>query len=120
MREFWNVGVDLYMVEAIVDKGLASERKVQLPVRVDQKVVLSEADLALLEEEDAALAPEEPVARIMIAEGGEPVEETAPVADLTDDMSPGAGRTIYYIAAAALAALLLGTTLIIRRRASKA
>lgn len=106
VREYRNVGVDVYMVAAVVDKGLATERKVQLPVRVDQKVVLSDADLAALEEEDNALAPEEPVFRVT----GDPVAE---------EVSPGAGNTNYYIAAAVLAALILGTTLITRRRAIK-
>jgi hypothetical protein len=67
LREFFNVKVDVYMVEATIDKGLATEQKIQIPVRVDTKTALSEADFALLTEQDNALAPEEPVMRIMSA-----------------------------------------------------
>lgn len=113
VREFWNAGVDVYMVEAIVDKGLAGERKVQLPVRVDQKAVISEAELAALEEEDNTLAPDEPQVRIMTAAEGEPAAEA-------EDLASGSSKAFYYSTALALAVLLTGTALIFRRRAKKA
>ncbi len=72
LREFFNVKVDVYMIEATIDKNLSTEQKIQIPVRVDTKTVLSEADFAMLAEEDNALAPEEPVMRIMSV-GDEPV-----------------------------------------------
>ncbi|MEW6522198.1 MAG: hypothetical protein AB1445_01275 [Bacillota bacterium] len=99
---------DVYMVEAMINKGLANEQKIEVPVRVDQKAVLSPDELKTLEEEDIQLDAGEPVFRVT----GEPVAE---------EVSPGAGHTIYYIyiAAAVLAALILGTILIIRRRAIK-
>jgi len=87
LREFFNVKVDVYMVEATIDKGLATEQKIQIPVRVDTKTVLSEADFALLTEEDNAQAPEEPVMRIMSATvedksvENQPVDPETPVTD---------------------------------------
>ena len=87
LREFFNVKVDVYMVEATIDKGLATEQKIQIPVRVDTKTVLSEADFALLTEEDNAQAPEEPVMRIMSATvedksvENQPVDPNTPVTD---------------------------------------
>jgi len=87
LREFFNVKVDVYMVEATIDKGLATEQKIQIPVRVDTKTVLSEADFALLTEEDNAQAPEEPVMRIMSATAEDksvenhPVDPNTPVTD---------------------------------------
>jgi len=87
LREFFNVKVDVYMVEATIDKGLATEQKIQIPVRVDTKAVLSEADFALLTEEDNALAPDEPVMRIMSATvedksvENQPVDPETPVTD---------------------------------------
>jgi len=87
LREFFNVKVDVYMVEATIDKGLATEQKIQIPVRVDTKTVLSEADFALLAEEDNAQAPEEPVMRIMTATvedksvENQPVDPNTPVTD---------------------------------------
>lgn len=110
VREYWNVGVDVYNVVAVIDEGLATETKVEVPVRVDRKAVLSAADLTALEAEDTALAPEEPVFRIMAAEGGEPV---------ADEALPGSGNTIYYITGAALVATLLSVMLVVRRRAHK-
>jgi len=79
LREFFNVKVDVYMVEATIDKGLATEQKIQIPVRVDTKAVLSEADFALLTEEDNAQAPEEPVMRIMSATVEDKSVENQPV-----------------------------------------
>lgn len=111
VREFWNAGVDVYMVVAVVDGGLATERELQIPVRVDQKVVLSDAEFAALEEEDKALEPEEPVARILAVEGDEA---------LAEDTSNEAGSTVYYLSAAALAAMLLSAVLYLRRKASRA
>lgn len=113
VREFRNAGVDVYMVEAIVDKGLAGERKVQLPVRVDQKIVISEAELAALEEEDNTLAADEPQVRITTTAEGEPVAEA-------EDLASGNGKAFYYGTALALAALLTGTALIFRQRAKRA
>lgn len=113
VREFWNVGVDVYMVEAVVNKGLADERKIQLPVRVDRKEVLSGAALLALEEEDRALAPAEPVFRVMAAEGNDAAAEEL-------QQPSGSGSTVLYVSAAALAALLTGAALFIRRRTSKA
>jgi len=110
VREYWNVEVDVYMVVAVVDKGLATERKLEIPVRVDRKAVLGADELAALEAEDNALAPEEPVARILMAEGSEAAaEETA----------AGAGNVTPYILAAALAAILVSAALIVRRKAAK-
>jgi len=110
VREYWNVGVDVYNVVAIIDEGLATETKVEVPVRVDRKAVLSAAELTALEEEDTALAPEEPVMRIMAAEGDEPAAE---------ETLSGSGNTIYYITGAALMAIILGVTLAVRRKARK-
>lgn len=67
VQEYWNTGVEVYNVVAVIDKGLATERVVQIPVRVDQKVVLSDAEMTALKEKDKALAPEQPVMRIMMA-----------------------------------------------------
>lgn len=92
LREFFNVKVDVYMVEATIDKGLATEQKIQIPVRVDTKAVLSEADLALLTEEDNALAPEEPVMRIMSATVEDKAVENHPAdpnTPVTDDQTAG-------------------------------
>jgi hypothetical protein len=110
VREYWNVGVDVYNVVALIDEGLATETRVEVPVRVDRKAVLSASELTALEEEDNALAPAEPVFRITAAEGGEPA---------ADEALSGAGNTIYYITGAALVATLLGVMLVVRRRAHK-
>jgi hypothetical protein len=67
VQEYWNIGVDVYNVLAVIDKGLATERKIQIPVRVDQKIVLSDTEMTALKEEDKALAPEQPVMRILMA-----------------------------------------------------
>jgi hypothetical protein len=67
VQEYWNTGVEVYNVVAVIDKGLATERKIQIPVRVDQKVVLSDAEMTALKEKDKALAPEQPVMRILMA-----------------------------------------------------
>lgn len=92
VREFWNVKVDVYMIEAIIDKGLATEKKVQVPVRVDQKVVLNEAELAVLDENDKNLASSDPQIRIMTA------------TDLTGESAKDDQKTnvVYYMVAAAV------------------
>ena len=45
LREFFNVKVEVYMLEAVIDQGLASELKIQVPGRVDEKVVLTADEL---------------------------------------------------------------------------
>lgn len=94
VREFWNVKVDVYMIEAIIDKGLATEKKVQVPVRVDQKVVLNEAELAVLDENDKNLASSDPQIRIMTA------------TDLTGESAKDEQKTnvVYYMVAAVVLA----------------
>lgn len=115
VREFWNMGVDVYMAEAVINSGLPSEQKVQVPVRVDQKAVLTAEDLKALEEEDQRLAPSEPQARILKASAESvPAITAAPV----DAEQPAANYTNYYIAGAALLVVLAGmTVLFVRRRA---
>ena len=140
LREFFNLKADVYMVEATIDKGLSTERKIQIPVRVDTKAILSEADFALLVEEDNALAPDEPVMRIMTATddavtNDQPVSQTPPDAQnelITDtpleaqsqllaedgSASQTGGNTILFVGAAILAvAVLAGGYVAVRRRA---
>ncbi|MBT9173272.1 MAG: hypothetical protein DDT21_01666 [Syntrophomonadaceae bacterium] len=113
LREFWNIKVDVYMVEAVVNKGLASERKVEVPVRVDQKLVLSPAELSALEEEDRKLAPAEPQMRILTAEQ-QPEVIVAPAQDAS---LPAADYTGYYLTAAAMLTILGFGSLAMRRKA---
>lgn len=113
LREFWNSKVDVYMVEALINKGTDSSQKVEVPVRVDQKLVLSSAELSALEEEDRNLAPAEPQARILAAEQ-QPEAIPAPVRDTS---LPAADYTGYYLTAAALLAILGVGSLAIRRKA---
>ncbi|MBT9131382.1 MAG: hypothetical protein DDT42_01679 [candidate division WS2 bacterium] len=98
VREFWNVKVDVYMVVAIIDRGLPTEKKVQLPVRVDQKVVLTDAELKALEEQDNSLATSDPQIRILAVE-----QVTKP------------NYTPYYVLGIVLVGLL-GTAAFIRMR----
>jgi len=117
LRELFNLKLDVYMVEATIDQGLSTERKIQIPVRVDTKAILSEADFALLVEEDNALAPDEPVARIMTATVEEPVAEDLSVAEDAEVSNPG-GNTVLFVSAILLAvAVLAGGYAVIRRRA---
>lgn len=115
LREFWNVKVEVYMVEAVIDKGLASEQKIQVPVRVDQKAVLTADELKALEGEDNRLAPSDPQARIMSApttpaenSGAAPATDTA-AAPVTPN------NTAYYGMALVLV-VLIGTVAILRMR----
>lgn len=142
VREFFNAKVDVYMVDATIDKGLVTEEKLQVFVRVDTKAVLSEAELAYLVEEDNSLAPDEPAMRILTVPG-EPGAGSQPVnqpADLplnesqatandmnttsirTDALSAAeaaqsetAGYTAYYLTAGVIVLLLLGTGFAIKR-----
>jgi hypothetical protein len=128
VQEYWNIGVDVYNVVAVIDKGLATERKVQIPVRVDRKVVLSDAELVALEKEDKALAPDEPVMRILLAPdeagtgnqpveqpGAEPAQAAANYSAAEAAQAETAGYTIYYLAAGAITLLLMGTAYALRR-----
>jgi len=63
LREFWNIGVDVYKVEIMVN-----ESKITVPVSVYEKRVLSVEELSLLEANDLAAAPAEPQIRIMTAD----------------------------------------------------
>lgn len=146
LQEFFNVKVDVYMIEATIDKGLATEQKIQIPVRVDTKAILSEADFALLVEEDNALAPAEPVMRIMSVKdeavtNEQPAWQTPPDAQdkpvteaplevqsqpLAEDLalaedtaaSQTGGNMVLFIGAAILAAAaLVGGLRAVRRRA---
>jgi hypothetical protein len=140
LREFFNLKVDVYMVEATIDKGLATEQKIQIPVRVDTKAVLSEADLALLVEEDNAQAPDEPVMRIMTATdtavtNEQPADQTPPdaqdelvtktaleeqsqaVAEDTAASQPGSNMLLYMGAAILAVAAIVGGYTAVRRRA---
>lgn len=115
VREFWNAKVEVYMVEAVIDQGLASEQKILVPVRVDQKTVLTAEELKALEEEDNKLAPSEPQARILTAEDA-PVEDTsAPATDTAAAPVAAPDNTVYYGIALALVALI-GTIAILRMR----
>ncbi|MBS3950301.1 MAG: hypothetical protein KGZ53_06535 [Peptococcaceae bacterium] len=115
LREFWNVKVEVYMVEAVIDQGLASEQKIQVPVRVDQKAILTAEELKALEEEDNKLAPSDPQARILMAES-EPVEEVpAPATDSAAAPVAAPDNTVYYGIALVLAALM-GTVAVLRMR----
>lgn len=121
LREFFNIKVDVYMIEAVIDQGLATERKIQIPVRVDTKAMLTEADLALLAEEDNAQAPDEPVMRIMTATDmatteapldpqGQPVAEDAAASQSEDN-------TVFYMGALLLiTAILVGGYTVMRRK----
>ncbi len=146
LREFFNVKVDVYMIEATIDKNLSTEQKIQIPVRVDTKTVLSEADFAMLAEEDNALAPEEPVMRIMSV-GDEPVSsdnqnaltpeerklaeaggqtanlgeiaESRPIATdgaMAADTAAASNNTLFYIAGAILAVAVLAGGYTVIRR----
>lgn len=111
VREFWNIKTDVYMVEAMINKGLANEQKIAVPVRVDQKAVLSPDELKALEEEDIRLDAGEPQARIT-AQKGAPVQLVQPVPDGSRN---GINITGYYIAALALLGMA-GIALLARRR----
>lgn len=111
LREVWNAKVEVYMVEAVIDRGLTSEQKVQVPVRVDQKTVLTADELKALEAEDNRLAPEDPQARIMMTESAP--EEPAPAAGT--DLSTAPSNTLY-ISIALFSAALIGAFAIPRMR----
>lgn len=102
VREFWNLKVDVYLIEAVIDQGMAGEQKIQVPVRVDQKAVLTPADFQALEEEDNRIAASEPQARILKAN-----QEAVP-AETTN-------YTAYYATALVLVALA-GMMAIMRMR----
>jgi len=117
VREFWNIKTEVYMVEAVINKGLPNEQKAEVPVRVDQKVVLSpeEFKALVLEEESARPDEGEPQARILTAQDLA-AQESAPV--LPDVMPERQGsniNTVYYTASLALLALA-GMALVFRRR----
>lgn len=114
LREFFNLKVDVYMIETTIDQGLSTEQKIQIPVRVDTKLVLSEDDLAKLTEEDNALSTGEPIARTMSIT----VEEDADVAaDTILTETPVTGNNfILYIAGAILVAAILGGAFIFAKR----
>lgn len=137
VQTYWNISVDVYMVTAVIDRGLATEREVQIPVRVDQKVVLSDAEVAVLKEQDAAMTPDEPIMRALAVPdeaGADNQNLDQPVSDqplnVTQDaavepgLPPGAeqaqggnsGSLIYYLAAGAILILLSGTAYVIKRR----
>ena len=111
VREYWNIKVDVYMVEAVIDKGLATEQRVQVPVRVDAKAVLADAELKALEEQDNSLASDEPQARILSVEE----EKITPV---MAEETPKPNNPAYIAMTVALVALLGGARLRVRRRAS--
>ncbi|MBT9167063.1 MAG: hypothetical protein DDT19_00387 [Syntrophomonadaceae bacterium] len=112
LREFWNVKVEVYMVEAIIDRGLASEQKIQVPVRVDQKTVLTVDELKALEEEDNKLAPTDPQARILTTENA-PLEKAVPA---TDTDSATAPNNTTYFGIALISAALIGAMAVLRMR----
>ncbi len=112
LREFWNVKVEVYMVEAIIDRGLASEQKIQVPVRVDQKAVLTTDELKVLEEEDNKLAPTDPQARILMTEST-PLEEAVPATDT--DFAAAPNNTTYF-GIAIVSAALIGAMAVLRMR----
>lgn len=104
VRSLWGIGVDVYMVVTVINKGLATEREIQVPVRVDQKIVLSEAEMTALVNEDYALDSNQQVARALTLE------------DSAEQPAETAGNTIYYlIAGGAAILLLLGTGFAIKR-----
>lgn len=115
VREFWNAKVDVYMVEATVDKGLTTQQKIQVPVRVDQKVVLTDTELNALQEEDNRFAPNETVIRAM--SGTQTKSEPVAAEDAVTEVTPGANNMFYYVVAVGLAVLLATATLLIRRKA---
>ena len=136
LREFFNLKVDVYMIEATIDQGLSTERKIQIPVRVDTKAILSEADFALLVEEDSALAPDEPVMRIMTATDTAVTDEQpnsqtpedaqdklAAEATLEEDSAATqtGGNTVLLIGASvlAVAALIVGLKVVRRKATTK-
>jgi len=112
LQEFFNTKVDVYMIEAIIDRGLATEQKIQIPVRVDTKTVLSEADITLLAEEDDAQAPDEPVARIMTATDTA-VAETTPI---TEDIATAQNNNtaFFYAGAMLMIAILISCYIAVR------
>ncbi|MBS3900118.1 MAG: hypothetical protein KGZ54_05845 [Dethiobacter sp.] len=112
LREFWNAKVEVYMVEAVIDRGLASEQKVQVPVRVDQKTVLTADELKALEAEDNRLAPEDPQARILMTENAPTAE---PVRATDTDLAADPSNTIYF-GIALVSAALIGALAILRMR----
>lgn len=112
LREFWNVKVEVYMLEAVIDRGMTSEQKIQVPVRVDQKTILTADELKALEEEDNKLAPADPQARIMMAENT-PAEEPAPAA--ARDSAAAPSNTTYF-GIALVSAALIGAIAILRIR----
>ena len=122
LREFFNLKVEVYMINAVIDQGLSTEQKQPIYVRVDTKAILNESELALLTEEDNAQAPDEPVMRIMTAVE-QPVEEAQPVAEdleLAEEASAyeQGGNMIFYIGAAILVvAVLAGGFIAVRRKA---
>lgn len=138
VRELFHIKVDIYMIEATLNKGNADEQKLQIPVRVDTKSVLSEADFALLVEEDAAQTPDEPIARVMsldtaVTNEGEAAPETLEATDgavqepanpesvqavpISADLAENPDNSnLFLIAGALLLTLGIAAALLIKRR----
>ncbi|HSW35827.1 MAG TPA: LPXTG cell wall anchor domain-containing protein [Candidatus Limnocylindrales bacterium] len=121
VREFWNAKIDVYMIEAVINSGLATEQKIQVRVRVDQKIVLTDDEFNALEAEDERLAPAEPQGRVFVTTTE--IEPNAPEADdgslALESTDTGEASTPYILVFAALAVILmavLGTSLLRKRR----
>ncbi|MBS3886772.1 MAG: hypothetical protein KGZ56_06925 [Dethiobacter sp.] len=117
LREFFNIKVEVYMLEAVIDQGLASEQKIQVPVRVDQKVVLTADELKALEDEDNKLAPSDPQEQTFRATGA-PAEESEPTPANDTAAAPVAApnNTAYYTIALVSAALIGALAILKMRR----
>jgi len=122
LRELFSLKVDVYMVIAVIDQGLPTEQRVEVPVRVDTKAVLSESELAQLIEEDKAMTPDEPIMRAMSLEVDteevtDAVQEAVPIsAEINQVETVSTNNTIFFVGAAILLIGVLAGALVLKKR----